>query len=89
MGAENASPLLVFTESTSPVSARSKNKFETSASLQSEGAPGSSAGFARQASPSARGATPIMPNTTRAASVRMLTSDTRNEDELTCLKPAP
>jgi len=34
IGAENASPLLVFTESSLPVSARSKNRFETSASLQ-------------------------------------------------------
>src|ERR1700681_645097 len=40
IGAENASPLLVFTESSLPVSARSKNKCETSASLQSGGDPG-------------------------------------------------
>jgi hypothetical protein len=33
--------------------------------LQSGGAPGSSAGFARQASASARGAAPIIPSTTR------------------------
>ena len=38
IGAENTSPLLGFTESSLPVSARSKNKFETSASLQA-GAP--------------------------------------------------
>src|SRR5882757_10970508 len=86
IGAENASPLLVFTESSLPVSARSKNRFETSASLQSGGEPGSSPGFARQASASATGAAPTTPSTMRAASVRMLSSNTANRGGPTCLK---
>ena len=86
IGAENVSPLLVFTESSLPVSARSKNKFETSASLQSGGEPGSSPGFARQASASATGAAPTTPSTMRAASVRMLSSNTANRGGPTCLK---
>src|SRR6267154_4244846 len=86
IGAENASPLLVFTESSLPASARSKNKFETSASLQSGGDPGSSPGFARQASASAKGAAPTTPSMMRAASVRMLSSNTANRGGPTCLK---
>jgi hypothetical protein len=89
IGAVNASPLLVFTESSLPVSARSKNKCETSASLQSGGDPGSSAGFARQASASAMGAAPTTPSTMRAASVRMLSSNTANRGEPTLPKAEP
>src|SRR5580704_7152102 len=89
IGAENASPLLVVTASSFPVSARSKNKCETSASLQSGGDPGSRAGFARQASASAKGAAPTTPSTMRTASVRMLSSNTANRGGPTCLKPTP
>ena len=74
-GAENSPPVLGFTESSVPVSARSKNRCETSASLQAGGEPTSRAGFARQDSASTDGAAPITPSTTKDASVRILNSN--------------
>jgi hypothetical protein len=74
-GAENSPPVLGFTESSVPVSARSKNRCETSASLQAGGEPTSRAGFARQDSASTDGAAAITPSATRDASVRILNSN--------------